>query len=237
MMHTMPASRKAFGGPHSLMNNRPCHANMEGTLTQPAEGQATSLWRLFNHSQSTTGDTHIPNDMTRKPDTEINQWILLYEIDLADTYNQIKLTPVSQQKLTLHMHRGVLLQTHLPFGISSAPGYFQEIMDQLTSDLSCCLPGQLAHQWCQCRGTYPEPKRPTTTPTGQGPMLHSGEVFFHPATSGVPGLYTVMGWHFEGTQGQCHYQSANTYKHFCSTFVPGVGALYSNIIQNLLLII
>ena len=29
----------------------------------------------------------------------------------------------------------MLLQTCLPFGISSAPGYFQEIMTQLTSDL------------------------------------------------------------------------------------------------------
>ena len=29
----------------------------------------------------------------------------------------------------------MLLQTRLPFGISSAPGYFQEIMTQLTSDL------------------------------------------------------------------------------------------------------
>ena len=33
------------------------------------------------------------------------------------------------------MHHGILLQTRLPFGISSALGYFQEIMDQLTSDL------------------------------------------------------------------------------------------------------
>ncbi|KAL5491712.1 hypothetical protein EMCRGX_G017061 [Ephydatia muelleri] len=37
--------------------------------------------------------------------------------------------------MALSTHRGVLLQTWLPFGISSAPGYFQEIMDQLTSDL------------------------------------------------------------------------------------------------------
>ena len=29
----------------------------------------------------------------------------------------------------------MLLQKRLPFGIASAPGYFQEIMDQLTCDL------------------------------------------------------------------------------------------------------
>ena len=57
------------------------------------------------------------------------------KIDLADAYNQIKLAPESQKRLALSTHRGVLLQTRLPFGISSAPGYFQEIMYKLTSDL------------------------------------------------------------------------------------------------------
>ena len=57
------------------------------------------------------------------------------KIDLADAYNQIKLAPESQRRLALSTHRGVLLQTRLPYGIKSAPGYFQEIMDSLTSDL------------------------------------------------------------------------------------------------------
>ena len=46
------------------------------------------------------------------------------KIDLADAYNQIPLGPESQKKLALITHRGVLLQMRLPFGISSAPGYF-----------------------------------------------------------------------------------------------------------------
>lgn len=57
------------------------------------------------------------------------------KIDLADAYNQIKLGPRSQQRLALNTHKGVLLQKRLPFGIKSAPGYFQQIMDQLTQDL------------------------------------------------------------------------------------------------------
>ena len=39
------------------------------------------------------------------------------------------------KKLALSTHQGVLLQMRLPFGIISAPGYFQEIMDKLTADL------------------------------------------------------------------------------------------------------
>ena len=57
------------------------------------------------------------------------------KIDLADAYNQIPLSKESQKKLALSTHKGVLLQMKLPFGIKSAPGYFQEIMFQLTSDL------------------------------------------------------------------------------------------------------
>ena len=57
------------------------------------------------------------------------------KIDLADAYNQILLGPEFQKRLALSTHQGVLLQQRLPFGISSAPGYFQEIMDQLTRDL------------------------------------------------------------------------------------------------------
>ena len=54
---------------------------------------------------------------------------------LANAYNQIKLGPKSQKKLALSTHKGVLLQKRLPFGIKSAPGYFQQIMDQLTQEL------------------------------------------------------------------------------------------------------
>ena len=57
------------------------------------------------------------------------------KIDLADAYNQIALKPESQKKLALSTHTGPLLQCQLQFGITSAPGYFQEIMDQLTRDL------------------------------------------------------------------------------------------------------
>ena len=58
------------------------------------------------------------------------------KIDLANAYNQIKLGPESRRKLALSMHHGVLLRNILPFGIFSAPGCFQKIVDDLTSDLS-----------------------------------------------------------------------------------------------------
>ena len=70
----------------------------------------------------------LPEDLMHKLSGGI--WI-----HLADAYNQIMLGPESQKRLALSTHRGVLLQRWLPFEISSAPAHFQEIMDQLTSDL------------------------------------------------------------------------------------------------------
>ncbi len=73
----------------------------------------------------------LPEDLMRK----LGGGYYFTKIDLAEAYNQVKLAPESQKRLALSTHRGVLLQTRLSYGITSAPGYFQEIMDQLTSDL------------------------------------------------------------------------------------------------------
>ena len=67
------------------------------------------------------------------------------KVDLADAYNQTELRPESQKRLALSTHRGVLLQKRLPFGISSATGYFQDIMNTepaYKQPHGCsCLPG------------------------------------------------------------------------------------------------
>ena len=54
------------------------------------------------------------------------------KIDLADACNQIKLGPIIRVWLALSAHRGGLLQNVLPYGISSAPGYFQRKFILLT---------------------------------------------------------------------------------------------------------
>ena len=58
------------------------------------------------------------------------------KIDLANAYDQVKLSPESQKRLSLSTRRGVLLQKWLSFGISSAPGNFQEIMKKIRRDLA-----------------------------------------------------------------------------------------------------
>ena len=73
----------------------------------------------------------LPEDLMRK----LSGVYAFTKIDLADAYNQIRLDEESQKRLALSTHRGVLLQLRLPFGIKSAPSYFQEIMERLTADL------------------------------------------------------------------------------------------------------
>ena len=74
----------------------------------------------------------LPEDLMQK----LGEGYGFTKIDLADAYNQIMLDPESQKTLALTTHHEVLLQHSLPFGIKSAPGYFQQIMNQLTSDLN-----------------------------------------------------------------------------------------------------
>ena len=73
----------------------------------------------------------LPDDLMRK----LKGGIGFSKIDLADAYNQIKLAPESAQRLALSTHKSILLQLRLPFGILSAPGYFQEIMEYRIGDI------------------------------------------------------------------------------------------------------
>ena len=96
-------------------------------------GQTTANLRVCEDYSVTVNPHPIPRpeDLMQK----LGGGYGFTKIDLSDAYNQIMLTPESQRRLALSTHRGVLLQMRLPFGISSEPGYFQEIMDMLTSDL------------------------------------------------------------------------------------------------------
>ena len=124
---------------------KPAQFNDWGTPVVPVRkalspGQKKAKLRLCGDYSVTVNpqlETHrhpipLPEDLMRKLG---GSGFFFSKVDLADAYNQIRLAPENQRRLALSTHRGVLRQTRLPFGISSAPGYFQQIMDQLTCDL------------------------------------------------------------------------------------------------------
>ena len=60
---------------------------------------------------------------------------LFSQIDLADAYLQIEMDKKSSEYVTVNTHRGLYRYNRLPFGVKSAPGIFQQIMDKMTVGL------------------------------------------------------------------------------------------------------
>ena len=53
------------------------------------------------------------------------------KLDLKQTYQQVPLTEESRKYVVVKTHRGLFRYNQLPFGVSSAPGVFQRVMDGL----------------------------------------------------------------------------------------------------------
>ncbi|XP_075539783.1 uncharacterized protein LOC142574626 [Dermacentor variabilis] len=62
------------------------------------------------------------------------------KIDLNRAYQQVFMAEESKKYLTLNTQKGLFTVNRLPFGIASAPGIFQKIMDTMLKGLSgvCC---------------------------------------------------------------------------------------------------
>lgn len=57
------------------------------------------------------------------------------KIDLSQTYQQAPLEENSRKVVVINTHKGLFRYTCLPFGISSAPGIFQCVMENLLQGL------------------------------------------------------------------------------------------------------
>jgi hypothetical protein len=60
---------------------------------------------------------------------------LFSKLDMSQAYHQIELDEESRVAVMLNTHRGLFRPTRLPFGVNSAPGIFQRIMDGLLAGL------------------------------------------------------------------------------------------------------
>jgi hypothetical protein len=57
------------------------------------------------------------------------------KLDLSQAYQQIALDQETQKLVVINTHKGLFRYTRLPFGVSSAPGIFQRIMESLLQDI------------------------------------------------------------------------------------------------------
>lgn len=53
------------------------------------------------------------------------------KIDLSEAYQQIVLSEQSRKLVTISTHKGLFSYTRLPYGITTAPAIFQNIMEQM----------------------------------------------------------------------------------------------------------
>ncbi|WKY12958.1 hypothetical protein Q1695_004069 [Nippostrongylus brasiliensis] len=73
--------------------------------------------------------------------SKLNGGQLFSQVDLADAYLQIEVDDDSKELLTINTHRGLFRYNRLPFGVKSAPGIFQQIIDSMIAG----LPGVAAY--------------------------------------------------------------------------------------------
>ncbi|KAK6764772.1 hypothetical protein RB195_024918 [Necator americanus] len=73
--------------------------------------------------------------------TKLNGGQLFTQIDFAEAYLQVEVEEESKEMLTINTHRGLYRYNRLPFGVKSAPGIFQQIMDSMI----CGLEGVAAY--------------------------------------------------------------------------------------------
>ena len=57
------------------------------------------------------------------------------KLDLSQAYQQVPLAEESRKYVVINTHRGLFQYHRLPFGVSSAPGVFQRVMENLLKDI------------------------------------------------------------------------------------------------------
>ena len=70
--------------------------------------------------------------------TKLNGGVVFSQIDLRDAYLQVEMSEKSKELLTVNTKRGLYQYNRLPFGVKSAPGIFQGIMDNLIAGVDGC---------------------------------------------------------------------------------------------------
>ena len=58
------------------------------------------------------------------------------KLDLSQAYLQIELEENSRKYVVINTHKGLFRYTHLPYGVASAPGIFQRVMENVLQGLN-----------------------------------------------------------------------------------------------------
>lgn len=68
--------------------------------------------------------------------TNLQGGVKFTKLDLSQAYAQIPLTQESRKYVTINTHMGLFQYTRLPYGVSTGPGSFQRIIEQILAGIS-----------------------------------------------------------------------------------------------------
>ncbi|VDO48433.1 unnamed protein product [Heligmosomoides polygyrus] len=71
----------------------------------------------------------VPEDIF----ASLNGGTVFSQLDLSDAYLQIELSEESKKKVVINTHKGLFKYNRLPFGIKTAPGIFQQVMNKMVA--------------------------------------------------------------------------------------------------------
>ena len=111
-------------------------------LTFLGSSMCNLLWDLCSPDDPTDDDISyddicellsrgLPEDIF----SSLEGGVLFTKMDLSQAYLQLELDPPSKELSTINTPFGLYRYNRLPFGIASAPGKFQRVMDDLFRDL------------------------------------------------------------------------------------------------------
>uniref|UniRef100_A0A914WQW0 RNA-directed DNA polymerase n=1 Tax=Plectus sambesii TaxID=2011161 RepID=A0A914WQW0_9BILA len=72
-----------------------------------------------------------PNELYQK----LNGGKIFSKIDFSDAYLQMELDEESKKLVVINTHRGLFQYNRLPFGVSSGPAIFQQVMDKMLAGI------------------------------------------------------------------------------------------------------
>uniref|UniRef100_A0A914CQ61 RNA-directed DNA polymerase n=1 Tax=Acrobeloides nanus TaxID=290746 RepID=A0A914CQ61_9BILA len=79
---------------------------------------------------------HYPLPLPEHLFAALNRGKVFSKIDFSDAYFQIEVAEECKSLLTINTHKGLFQYNRMPFGVKSAPGIFQQVMEQMCDDAS-----------------------------------------------------------------------------------------------------
>ena len=114
--------------------------------------------------------------------------VMYTKLDLSHAYQQVVLDEESRKLTTINTSKGLFEYERLPYGVSSSPGIFQRIMEQLLQNIDDrSLPGRRPGDGENARRARSQSRNCAKPTPRSRATLEKGEMYFSTEVMQVPG--------------------------------------------------